>query len=76
MAKAFSERNPIIKLNPLKTQSDMDEQEGFRFLYQGAMKGIRNPKGHDTVKLKDKNKALEYLAFISLLFRRVDEGNL
>ncbi len=76
MAKAFNERNPIIKLNNLFTQSDMDEQEGFRFLFQGAMKGIRNPRGHETHKLKDKNEALEYLAFISLLFRKAENGTL
>lgn len=76
MAKAFNEQNPIIKLNSLKNRSEKDEQEGFKFLYMGAMKGTRNPKGHETIKLKDKNKALEYLAFISLLFRRADEGNI
>lgn len=74
MAKAFNERNPIIKLNKLITQSDKDEQEGFRFLFQGAMKGIRNPKGHEIHEMSDKNEALEYLAFISLLFRKAEQG--
>ena len=76
MAKAFSEKNPILFLNELKNQSEKDEQDGFRFLFQGAMKGIRNPKGHETIKLKDTNEALEYLAFISLLFRKVDHAKL
>lgn len=74
MAKAFDENKPIIRLNDLVTRSDKDEQEGFKFLYMGAMKGIRNPKAHDTIKQEDKNKTLEYLAFISLLFRRAEEG--
>ncbi|KKM68915.1 hypothetical protein LCGC14_1456130 [marine sediment metagenome] len=76
MAKAFNEKTPIIKLNALKSQSDIDEQQGFKFLYMGAMTGIRNPKAHDTVKQKDKNRTLEYLAFLSLLFRRAEEGKL
>ncbi|KKK66471.1 hypothetical protein LCGC14_2963740, partial [marine sediment metagenome] len=76
MSRIFNENNPIIKLNNLTTRSDKDEQEGFRFLYMGAMKGIRNPKAHDTVKQENKNRTLEYLAFLSLLFRRAKEGKL
>ena len=56
MAEAFNEKNPIIKLNDLKTQSDIDEQRGFKFLFMGAMTGIRNPIVHETyelAKLKD-----------------------
>ena len=73
MAKAFNEQHPIIKLSDLKTQSDKDEQEGFKFLFMGAMKGIRNPMGHETYEI-DRDTAIEYLAFLSLLFRRAEEG--
>lgn len=76
MAKVFREEDPVIKLNELKTQSDKDEQEGFMFLYMGAMVGIRNPKAHETVIQKDPYKTLEYLALASLLMRRVEEGTL
>lgn len=76
MAKAFDENNPIIKLNDLSTISDKDEQKGFKLLFMGAITGIRNPKARDTIKQKDKNRTLEYLAFISLLFRRAEEGKL
>ena len=76
MAKIFDEKNPIIKLNDLAKRSDKDEQEGFKFLYMGAMKGIRNPKAHENIIQLDKNRTLEYLAFISLLFRRAEEGKL
>ena len=75
MAKAFNEQDPIIKLNDLITQSDKDEQEGFKFLYMGTMKGIRNPMGHETYEM-DKKTAIEYLAFLSLLFRKAEEGKL
>lgn len=76
MAKAFNEKDPIIKLNMLKTQSDIDEQRGFKFLFMGAMIGIRNPKAHENIKQEDKNRTLEYLAFLSLLFRRAEEGKM
>ena len=76
MAKVFNEDNPIIKLNELRTKSNRDEQEGFRFLFMGAMEGIRNPKAHDEVAELDPYKTLEYLGLASLLMRRAEEGKL
>ncbi|MDP2728949.1 MAG: TIGR02391 family protein [Dehalococcoidales bacterium] len=76
MSQAFSETNPIIKLTKLKTQSDRDEQEGFKFLFMGAMVGIRNPKAHDNIIQTDPYRTLEYLAFASLLMKRIEEGEL
>lgn len=76
MAKVFREGDPIIKLNKLKTKSEKDEQEGFKFLFMGAMVGIRNPKAHNNVAQTDPYRTLEYLGFASLLIRRVEEGNL
>jgi uncharacterized protein (TIGR02391 family) len=72
MSKVFSEDAPIIKLNELLTQSDKDEQEGFKFLFMGAMVGIRNPKAHDSVIQKDPFITLEYLGFASFLIKRID----
>jgi len=74
MAKVFREEDPIIRLNELKTRSEKDEQEGFMFLFMGAMAGIRNPKAHDNVVQTDPYRALEYLSFASLLMKRVEEG--
>jgi len=76
MAKVFKEENPIIKLNELKTRSEQDEQEGFKFLFMGAMVGIRNPKAHDNVTQPDMHRALEYLGFASLLMKRIEEGEI
>jgi uncharacterized protein (TIGR02391 family) len=74
MAKVFNKNRPVLKLNDLATISDKDEQEGFMFLFMGAMEGIRNPKAHETVAQKDPYRTLEYLAFASLLAKRVDES--
>jgi uncharacterized protein (TIGR02391 family) len=76
MAKVFKEEGPIIKLNELKTRSEQDEQEGFRFLFMGAMVGIRNPKAHDNITQPDPHRALEYLGFASLLMKRIEEGEI
>lgn len=76
MARVFRKKEPILRLTPLATQSNMDEQEGFMLLFMGAMAGIRNPKAHDNVSQPDQHRALEYLALASLLCRRVDESTL
>ncbi len=74
MSKVFNEDAPLIKLNELLTPSDRDEQEGFKFLFMGAMVGIRNPKAHDNVIQTDPYKTLEYLGLASLLMRKIEEG--
>lgn len=73
MLDVFSVNNAKLKLNDLVSQSDKDEQEGFMHLFAGLMHGIRNPKGHEIVNLRDPYRTLEYLGFISLLFRKLDE---
>jgi len=67
-------RKPLLQLNKLRNQSDRDEQEGFMHLFMGSMQGIRNPKAHDEIVQKDPFRTLEYLAFASLLAKRVDEA--
>ena len=71
MSTVFRLENPIIKLNPLITQSDKDEQEGFMFLFMGAMEGIRNPKAHENIVQNDPYKALKYLSLASLLIETI-----
>ncbi|MBA7483913.1 hypothetical protein ES707_19430 [subsurface metagenome] len=74
MAQVFNKDNPVIKLNELRNRTEKDEQEGFMFLFMGAMVGIRNPKAHDNVIQTDPFRTLEYLALASLLMKRVEEG--
>jgi len=73
MQHVFSVNNPILKFNELSTQTDRDEQEGFMYLFSGAMLGIRNPKGHENIVQNDMYKALEYLMLASLLCKRLEE---
>jgi uncharacterized protein (TIGR02391 family) len=72
MAKAFSERDPVLRLNEGKSRSDADEQEGFKLILMGVMQGIRNPKAHDLIVNTDQERVTEYLALASLLMRRLD----
>ena len=74
MHDVFNEKKPLIKLNAMQEEYEIDEQGGFRFIYAGAMEGIRNPKAHAEVKQKDPYRTLEYIALASLLAKRLDEG--
>ena len=73
MSTVFSTKNPILKLNDLLSKTDRGEQQGWMHLYQGSVLGIRNVKTHGNIIQKDRQRALEYLFFASLLCRRLDE---
>ena len=71
MSTVFSPDNPIIKLNPLETQTDKNEQEGFMYLFMGAMQGIRNPKAHENIIQNNPYIALNLIGFASLLIQTI-----
>jgi len=64
----------LLRMSRLAGMPGRDEQSGMRSLFVGAMQGIRNPKAHGSFSLKDRQRALEYLAFASLLLRRLDDA--
>jgi len=72
MMAAFDENSAVIRLNDLATDSDVDEQKGFKFIFAGAAAGIRNPRGHEVELGDTPDEALDYLALASLLLRRLD----
>lgn len=74
MLAVFDKTKPLIKLNPLLTQSEQDEQEGYRFMFSGAVQGIRNPGGHEIELSDDPDVCLDHLAFASLLLRRLERS--
>lgn len=72
MAKAFREDDPLIAINELKTETDESEQRGFKFLTMGAMAGLRNLYSHGDTPQMSPTDALQRLAFVSMLFKRVE----
>lgn len=72
MMDVFNENNPKVRLNGLATESEIDEQMGFKFIFAGAATGIRNPRGHEVDIGDTPGEALDYLALASLLLRRLD----
>ena len=70
----FHTDHPLIKIVEGEEIEHKDEREGFRFLFMGTFLGIKNPKSHSLPKLDDSAKALEYLCFLSLLMKKLDES--
>lgn len=74
MMRVFGGTPPLIAVNPGKTISEKNEQEGFKFLFAGAMQGIRNPRGHTTRVIDSPDTCLDYLGLASMLLRRLDQA--
>jgi len=73
MQKVFSPEKPIIDFRKDTSQSEKDVQQGYMFMFSGAMSGIRNPKAHanEHIEIDD---AYRKLAFASMLMYKLDEG--
>jgi len=72
MMRAFDESNPSIRLNGLQSDTDIDEQRGYRHMFAGAQSGIRNPRGHETNVAESPDDCLDHLAVASVLLRKLD----
>ena len=73
MQRTFSPNGPILKFNDLSDQSDRDEQLGFMNMFSSAVSGLRNPRAHGFIH-DDPERALEFIAFVSLLAKLLDEA--
>ena len=75
IGKALSTQDPYLILSELDTESGRNDQTGFIQIFQGAYKGIRNPKAHSLEHDLTEKKVAQYLVFASLLARRIDEAH-
>jgi len=73
MHKAFSEKNPIIVLDDLSSESGRNIQKGYMQIFAGVITGIRNPKAHDNIIIS-KERAVHFLFLASLLMYKLDEA--
>jgi uncharacterized protein (TIGR02391 family) len=71
MEYVFAPKNPVLRFNDLQDDSDRDEQRGLMMLFSGAVTGIRNPRAHKLLR-DDPERALEFIAFVSLLAKLAD----
>ncbi|HEV7308812.1 TIGR02391 family protein [Ensifer sp.] len=72
MMNAFGEKNTKIKLTDMLTQSELDEQSGYKFIFAGSMSAIRNPRGHEIIH-DSIDQCLDHLSMASTLLRRIED---
>jgi uncharacterized protein (TIGR02391 family) len=69
MLHVFAEGAPVLRLSRLRSQSQKDEQAGYKFMFAGAMTGIRNPRAHEHDLRDEADSALEMLVLANHLMR-------
>jgi uncharacterized protein (TIGR02391 family) len=74
MGQVFRPEAPQLVLADVTTKTGLSVQDGYKFLFMGAMAAIRNPHAHEPSGELDDNEALEQLGLASLLMRRLDEA--
>ena len=70
--RAFSEDSPILTFSARETLVEQDEHNGYRFLGAGLVLAVRNAMTHADEYDLTETEALEWLAFISAMHRRLD----
>jgi uncharacterized protein (TIGR02391 family) len=76
MSFVFAPKSPILRFNSLSNQTERNEQNGLKLIAEGTVGALRNPKGHlpsSAISLTAE-EALEQLAMISYLMRRLDNA--
>lgn len=76
MMRVFGGSSPKLPLNPGMTLSEQSEQEGYKFIFAGAMAGIRNPRGHKSGIVDDPDTCLDHLVLTSMLLRKLEDAGL
>lgn len=69
--KKTPEERPVIGFNHLSSDSEKNIQEGYRFIFSGAIQAIRNPKAHANIEI-DEKRCLHFLMLGSLLFHQLE----
>lgn len=73
MNEAFKRNDPVLAFNELQDENDLSEQEGYMFMFKGAVSGLRNPRAHRLVS-DDPERALEFIAYVSLLAKLAESA--
>lgn len=76
MMNVFNENSPKIKLTECLSDSERDEQMGYKFIFSGAISAIRNPRGHEYSIIESEDECLDHLALASHLLRRMEQAGL
>ena len=71
---SFSGQKPLLEFSDRETLSERAEHDGFRHLGVGLALGLRNVLSHEDDYGLTNVSALEWMAFISAMHRRLDDA--
>jgi len=71
MQTVFSPKNPILKIS-----ENVDEQQGYMWMFCGAVMAIRNSHAHKVIKPETRQETIEWLGFASALLKILDKAEL
>lgn len=73
---AFSVKQPILKINALRTDTEISEQKGFSNMLVGLFGTVRNPVAHapKTSWPMSEQDALDILSTVSFIHRKLDNA--
>lgn len=76
MMTVWDGKSGQLKITPCITETDMNVQDGIKFLSAGLMQAVRNPTAHEPAIDWPINKTdcLDLLSFLSFLFRQLDKA--
>lgn len=72
--RAFAGKNPPLRFNSLRTETERSEHRGFTALLNGCFAAIRNSLAHEPrIHWEGEENAADFLSLISLLHRKLDD---
>ena len=72
--RVFSVDRPILAMNTVQTETEKSQHKGLAALLKGCFGAVRNPLAHEPKILwQGEDDAADYLSFISLLHRKLDD---
>jgi len=76
MMDVWGWQNGVLKITPCQNETDLNVQDGIKFLSAGLMRAMRNPTAHEPALHWPitKEDCLDMLSFVSFLFRKLDES--
>ena len=73
--KCFSENQPLIWINALRTETERSEHKVFAMLLKGAFAAIRNPTTREPKILwQGEDDAVDYFTLLSMLHSKLDKA--
>lgn len=75
ITQALSLKCPLIRLNGLSTESEINEQTGHMMILQGLYKGIRNPRNHN-LKADDRFTCDSILILVNYYVQMIKKAKL